>query len=190
MEVEFCSALGVEADVCLVPGQGPLGVKVDACLVPGQGPLGVEAEFCSALGVEADVCLIPGQGPLGVKVDACLVAGQGPLGMELDVCLHTTPLVAFLLCSYMHGSLHMGGLAESSVGYECVVRRNSFIFVPWTKFTSDYVRIYRQTILLPQTSSIGLEIQLLVTYQSVVTVFLILLYFFGGLKILLQSLPL
>ena len=55
-------------------------------------------------------CLFPGQGPVGMVSDAWLGPG-----------LHTTPVEALPVPPGTHGSRHMGGLEESSVGYECVI---------------------------------------------------------------------
>ena len=93
--------------------------------------------ICLATGVEADVGLVLGQAPLGVEADVGLVPGQGPPWCR-GRCLFPSydPLGSFALASWCAWKSGYGG---SSVGYECVVRRNSFILVSWTKFTSDYV---------------------------------------------------
>ena len=75
-----------------------------------------------------------------------------------DVCLgpglHMTPEEASLVPPGMHGSPHMGGLEESSVGYECVIRRNSFILYLGQSLQVT-LRTNRQTIAPNKQRRVG-----------------------------------
>ena len=141
--------------------------------------------ICLATGVEADIGLVLGQAPLGVEADVGLVPGQGPPWCR-GRCLFPSydPLGNFALASWQAWKSGYGGgfcriwmCGTEKFIHSCILNK-----------VYKWLRTYRQMILLHQTSIIGLEIQFLVTYQGVVTVFL-MLYFFCGSKILiLQSL--